>query len=195
MVSVDTVGEGGFPSVPWPVLLHPVYHLAPAWQHQWPASNSRMKSSVLLLQVLQVFLLLASPVNLHVLAWSTSSSLTAPASLTSTTAKPSVPPGRFRLPILSGWSEWKDGWMVWIPDQPDDFDRVKCDVCESSCHLHGIKNVKTFCNECRKSVGCSDLPNTPILKEVPTLQEVLRRLRNQAKGQSFGQEHLYIFSI
>ena len=149
---------------------------------QCPASNSMMTSSV---GLLQVFLLLASPVNLHLILRPTSSYLPAPASLTSTTAGPLFPPVRFRQP----------SFLSDHPDQPDDFDRDKCDVCESICRLHGIKNIKTFCNECRKSLGCSDLPNSPILKEVPTLKEVLRRLRSQAKGQSFGQEHLGIFFI
>ena len=39
VVAVDTVGEGGFlsNSGPRPVLLHPVYQLAPVWRHQCSA--------------------------------------------------------------------------------------------------------------------------------------------------------------
>ena len=59
-----------------------------------------------------------------------------------------------------------DNYFGQSDDLTKDFDRVKCDACEFSCRLHGIENVRTFCNECRKSVGCSELSKKPILKEV-----------------------------
>ena len=126
--------------------------------------------------LLQVFLLLASPVNLHVILRPTSSSL--PALFPpSTTAGPLFPPVRsfgqsddfdFNETFFDQSDDFdpSDTFFGQSDDLTKDFDRVKCDACEFSCRLHGIENVRTFCNECRKSVGCSELPKKPILKEV-----------------------------